>query len=45
MSEEVNLDTTTDHKIVGIEILNASRKVDLKTILTYSVDVKKDIIV
>ena len=45
MPEEVNLDTTADNKIVGIEILNASQKVDLKTILTYSLDVKKDVIV
>ncbi len=34
--EGVNLDTTEDGEIVGIEILNASQKIDLKTILNYS---------
>mgnify|MGYP001574210640 CR=1 FL=1 len=32
--ERVNLDTTSENKIVGIEILNASKKIDLKTILS-----------
>ncbi len=34
LSEGVNLDTTSEDKIVGIEILNASKKMDLKTIMT-----------
>ncbi|MEW6448041.1 MAG: DUF2283 domain-containing protein [Bacillota bacterium] len=34
ISEGVNLDTTSEDKIVGIEILNASQKMDLKTILS-----------
>ena len=29
--EGLNLDTTYDNKIVGIEILEASKKIDLKT--------------
>jgi len=45
LAEGVNLDTTADDKIVGIEILNASRKIDLKTILTYTLDINKDIVV
>lgn len=38
IAEGVNLDTTSDQKIVGIEILDASRKMDLKTILTYTLE-------
>ena len=34
--EGVNLDTTEDGKIVGIEILDASKKMDLRTIFNYS---------
>jgi uncharacterized protein YuzE len=41
ISEGVNLDTTSDHKVVGIEILNASKKIDLKTILTYTLEIDK----
>ncbi len=44
ISEGVNLDTTHDGKIVGIEILSASKKIDLKTILSYSLDVEKEIL-
>ena len=44
ISEGLNIDTTSDNKIVGIEILNASQKIDLKTILFYSVEIEKDVI-
>ncbi len=45
ITEGVNLDTTEDDKIVGIEILDASHKIDLKTILNYSLAVnKKDLL-
>ena len=43
LSEGVNLDTTSDDKIVGIEILNASKKVDLDTFLSYKVEFKKEL--
>ncbi|MDI6632186.1 MAG: DUF2283 domain-containing protein [Thermoanaerobacteraceae bacterium] len=43
ISEGVNLDTTSEDKIVGIEILNASQKMDLKTILSYSLEFEKEI--
>ena len=33
ISEGVNLDTTSEGKIVGIEILKASSKIDIRTIL------------
>ncbi len=41
IAEGVNLDTTEDGKIVGIEILNASQKIDLRTVLSYSLKVSK----
>ncbi|MBI4378217.1 MAG: DUF2283 domain-containing protein [Nitrospinae bacterium] len=41
--EGVNIDTTAEDKIVGIEILNASKKVDLKTILSYTLEIEKDL--
>ncbi len=44
MAEGVNLDTTSEDKIVGIEILNASKKMDLKTILSYTLEFEKDLI-
>lgn len=42
--EGINLDTTSKGKIVSIEILNASKKIDLKTVLSYSLEVDKDLI-
>lgn len=44
IAEGVNLNTTSDDKIVGIEILDASRKIDLQTILSYSLELDKDLI-
>lgn len=44
ISEEVNIDTTSEDKIVSIEILNASKKLDLKTVLSYSLEFNKDLI-
>jgi len=41
ISEGVNLDTTADEKIVGLEILNASKKMNLKTILSYELELDK----
>jgi uncharacterized protein YuzE len=38
ISEGVNLDTTSEDKIVGIEILHASRKMNIKTILSYELE-------
>lgn len=43
ISDGVNLDTTSEDRIVGIEILNASKKIDLKTILSYTVEFEKDL--
>ena len=44
ISEGVNLDTTSEDKIIGIEILNASKKIDLKTVLSYTLEFEKDLI-
>lgn len=44
ISDGVNLDTTSEDKIVGIEILDASKKIDLKTILSYTLEFDKDLI-
>ncbi|RPJ79169.1 MAG: DUF2283 domain-containing protein [Alphaproteobacteria bacterium] len=41
ISESVNIDTTDDNQIVGIEILNASKKMDIKTILSYKLELDK----
>ncbi len=44
ISEGVNVDTTSEGKIVGIEILDASKKIDIKTILTYTLEFDKKIL-
>jgi uncharacterized protein YuzE len=44
IAEGVNLDTISLNKIVGIEILDASKKLDLNTILTYTLELDKDLI-
>lgn len=44
ISEGINLDTTTDGKIVGLEILNASKHIDIKTILSYVLELDKDVV-
>ena len=44
IAEGVNLDTTSEDRIVGLEILDASKKIDLKTILSYTLELDKDLI-
>lgn len=44
ISEGVNLDTTSENKIVGIEILGASRKMNIKTILSYELELDDELI-
>jgi uncharacterized protein YuzE len=43
ITEGVNLDTTSRGRIVGIEILDASKKIDLRTILSYRLEFDKDL--
>lgn len=44
ISEGVNLDTTPEGKITGIEILKASKKIDIRTILSYSLELNKNLL-
>jgi uncharacterized protein YuzE len=44
ISEGVNLDTTAENQIVGIEILNAFKKMNIKTILSYKLELEQDLI-
>ncbi len=44
ISEGVNLDTTSDGKLAGIEILKASEKIDINTILSYTLELNKGIL-
>ena len=44
ISEGVNLDMTSKNKIVGIEILHASQKMNIKTILSYELELDKKLI-
>ena len=42
--EGIHLDQASNGKIVGIEILNASEKIDIKTILSYSLELDKNVL-
>ncbi len=44
IAEGVSLDTTSNNRIVGIEILDASKRIDLKTILSYTLELDTDLI-
>lgn len=44
ISEGVNLDMTDENKLVGIEILDASKKLNIKTILSYELELDKKLI-
>ena len=38
VAEGIHIDVTSDGKIVGIELLDASKKVSLASLLTYEID-------
>ena len=38
VAEGIHIDVTADGKIVGIELLDASKKVSLGSLLTYEID-------
>lgn len=38
VAEGIHIDVTSDGKIVGIELLDASKKVPLSSLLTYEID-------
>lgn len=44
LTEEVHLDLTEDGGLVGIEILSASKKMDLQTLLSYTLELDKQVI-
>lgn len=43
ISEGVNIDTTSKGKLTGIEILSASKKMDINTILSYTLELDKNL--
>ncbi|MGD8264676.1 MAG: DUF2283 domain-containing protein [Desulfobacterales bacterium] len=44
ITEGINIDTTTDGKLTGIEILKASKKINIDTILSYTLELDKNIL-
>ena len=44
LANGINLDTSADGKLVGIEILRASSQIDLETILSYTLELDKNIL-
>ena len=44
IAEGINIDTTTDGKLTGIEILRASQKFNINTILSYTLELDQDIL-
>jgi len=43
IAEGINIDTTTDGKLAGIEILKASKKIDIDTILSYTLELDQGV--
>ena len=44
IAEGVNIDTTDDGKLTGIEILHASDKINIDTILSYTLELDQGIL-
>ena len=44
IAEGVNIDTTDDGQLTGIEILKASKKINIDTILSYTLQLDQDIL-
>lgn len=44
IAEGINVDTTTDGKLTGIEILKASQKININTILSYTLELDKNLL-
>lgn len=44
LTEGVNLDTTSKGRLVGIEILDASKRLDIRTILSYVLDIDQKVL-
>ncbi len=44
ITEGINIDTTADGKLTGIEILKASKKMNINTILSYTLELDQSIL-
>ena len=44
IAEGVNIDTTADGKLTGIETLKASKKINIDTILSYTLELDQGIL-
>jgi uncharacterized protein YuzE len=44
ITEGINIDNTTDGKLTGIEILEASKKFNINTILSYTLELDQGIL-
>lgn len=44
ITEGINIDTTADGKLTGIEILKASQKFNINTILSYALELDQGIL-
>ena len=44
IDEGINIDLTEDGKIVGIERIDASKKMNINTILSYSLELNKELL-
>ena len=44
ITEGVNIDTTSDGKLAGIEIVKASKKMNINTILSYTLELDPGIL-
>ena len=40
ISDYINIDTTNDREIVGIELIDASKKIQIKTLFNFEIDSK-----
>jgi len=44
IAEGINIDTTKDGKLAGIEILKASEKINIDTILSYTLELDQNLL-
>ncbi|MCB2262816.1 MAG: DUF2283 domain-containing protein [Candidatus Thiosymbion ectosymbiont of Robbea hypermnestra] len=44
IAEGINVDTTAEGKLTGIEILEASDKIDIETILSYTLELEQNVL-
>jgi len=44
VAEGINIDTTAEGKLAGIEILKASKKININTILSYTIELDHDLL-